>query len=241
MSTPIVSKDLSRRAPKSPRERIAGFVILGRAIDKCRASLDGTVGNYKFDGTLDNVLFAFKGITAEQFKTAVAAAKTYEEVGEWLLANGTSRTAAEIKTWSDEIEASSLMKNPEKRSYFMESCSQLMMNPHMVTTFEWLEADDARTSWPTTPATPFSASSGQPKSAATTGDQITQVPVPNSMAAPVFGQSLHRVRQQTGSRRGGQKSKNRQNTFSKSRDTRDDRGTRQAKTMHNSRTQSRGR
>lgn len=242
MSTPIVSKDLSRRAPKSPRERVGGFVIAARTIDKCRASLDGTLGAYHFDCPLDNMLFSFKGITAEQFKAAVLAAKTYEEVGDWLQANGTSRTAAEIKAWSDETEASSLMKNPEKRAYFTDCCSRLMLNPYMTTTFDWLEADDARTSWPTTPsaaAVPTSVSTGNGQSKAVVADQTMQAPVPNSMGAPVFGRSLHRVRQQTGS--GGRKSNNRRNSYSKSRDTREDRGTRQAKTMNRSRTQSGGR
>jgi hypothetical protein len=62
------------------------------------------------------VLFSFKGITGAQFKTAVQAAKNYEDVGTWLLANGTKKTPAEIKTWSDEVEAGSMMKNPEKRA-----------------------------------------------------------------------------------------------------------------------------
>ncbi len=55
------------------------------------------MGEYHYDCPLDNVLFTFKGITGEQFKTAVQASKTYEEVGTWLLANGTPKTKAEVK------------------------------------------------------------------------------------------------------------------------------------------------
>ena len=33
--------------------------------------------------------------------------------------NGTAKTAVEIKTWSDAMEADSMMKNPEKRAYFI--------------------------------------------------------------------------------------------------------------------------
>ena len=142
MNTPIIAPDLTKQAPHSPRERLAGFVIANRAVDKCRASLAGTLGEYHYDCPLDNMLFSFKGITGEQFKTAVQASTNYEEVGAWLLANGTARTQAEIKAWSDDTEASSLMKNPEKRSYFIESCSALGLNPQMNSTFDWLEADD---------------------------------------------------------------------------------------------------
>ena len=142
MNTPIIARDLTKQAPHSPRERIAGFAIASRAVDKCRASLAGTLGEYRYDCPLDNMLFNFKGITGEQFKTAVQASTNYEEVGAWLLASGTTKTATEIKTWSDEMEAGSLMKNPEKRSAFIENCSRLWLNPQTNSTFDWLEADD---------------------------------------------------------------------------------------------------
>ena len=142
MNTSIIDRDLTKQAPHSPRDRIAGFAIASRTLDKCRASLAGTLGEYHYDCPLDNMLFSFKGINAGQFTAAVRTAKNYEEVGAWLQANGTAKTPAEIKTWSDEMEASSPMKNPEKRSHFIENCSRLGLNPQMNTTFDWLEADD---------------------------------------------------------------------------------------------------
>jgi uncharacterized protein DUF5069 len=142
MNTPIIDRDLARQAPHSPRERIAGFAIASRAVDKCRATLAGTPGEYHFDCPLDNQLFSFKGVTGAQFKAAVQAAKNYEDVGVWLLANGAAKTPAEIKTWSDEAEAGSLMKNPGKRAFFIEECSRLGLNPQTNSTFDWLEADD---------------------------------------------------------------------------------------------------
>ena len=151
MNTPIIARDLTKQAPHSPRERLAGFAIANRVVDKCRASLAGTLGEYRYDCPLDNMLFSFKGITGEQFKTAVQTSTNDEEVGAWLQANGTPKTPAEIRTWSDEMEASSLMKNPEKRSSFIENCSALGLNPQMNSTFDWLEADDResfrRISW----------------------------------------------------------------------------------------------
>ena len=142
MNTPIIARDLTKKAPHSPRERIAGFAIASRAVDKCRASLAGTLGEYYYDSSLDNLLFSFKGITGEQFKAAVQASKNYEDVGTWLQANGTKKTPAEIKTWSDEVEAGSMMKNPEKRAFFTEECKKLGLDPEKTSTFDWLEADD---------------------------------------------------------------------------------------------------
>jgi len=145
MNTPIIAQDLAKQAPHSPRERLAGFAIASRAVDKCRASLAGTLGEYHYDCPMDNMLFTFKGINGEQFKTAVKASTNYEEVGAWLQANGTAKTPVEIKSWSDEMEAGSLMKDPEKRAYFIESCARLGLNPQTNTTFDWLEADDRAT------------------------------------------------------------------------------------------------
>ncbi len=144
MSTPITTRDLTKQAPHSPRQRVGEFVIAARTTDKCRASLEGKLGEYHYDCPLDNVLFGFKGINGEQFKAAVQAAKTYEEIGHWLKTNGTPKTDAEIKAWSDTVEASSLAnnENPEKREYFAENCKKLGLDPQKTTTFQWLDADD---------------------------------------------------------------------------------------------------
>jgi hypothetical protein len=142
MNTPILDRDLTKQAPHSPRDRVAGFAIASRAVDKCRASLAGNAGEYHYDCPLDNQLFSFKGVTGDQFKTAVQAAKNYEDIGTWLLANGTEKTAPEIEDWSDDMEGSSMMKDAEKRAYFVENCQKLGLKPDKTTTFDWLEADD---------------------------------------------------------------------------------------------------
>jgi Domain of unknown function (DUF5069) len=142
MNPVFISSDLTKRAPHSPRERLAGFAVAYRTTDKCRASLTGTLGEYHYDCQLDNLLFSFKNITSDQFTKAVQAAKNYEEVSAWLTTNGTLKTALQIKTWSDETEAFSLMKNPEKRPYFIEHCHNLGLNPETNSTFDLLEADD---------------------------------------------------------------------------------------------------
>jgi hypothetical protein len=150
MNTPIIEWDLTNHPPHSPRARIAGFAIARRTVDKCRASVAGTLGEYHYDCPLDNMLFSFKGINGEQFKTAVQAAKSYDDVGVWLQANGTKRTPDQIKAWSDEVEAISMMNIPGKRASFIENCTRLGLNPEKSTTFDWLDADD-RASFPRVP------------------------------------------------------------------------------------------
>jgi hypothetical protein len=142
MNAPIMDMDLSEQPPHSPRERLGGFAIACRAVDKCRASLAGTPGDYHYDCPLDNQLFSFKGITGDQFQAAVKAANNYDEIGAWLLNNGKAKTPPEIEDWSDDQEADSLMKSPEQRANFIENCQRLGLNPEKTTTFDWLEADD---------------------------------------------------------------------------------------------------
>jgi hypothetical protein len=137
-----IARDLTKNAPHSPRDRVAGFVILRRAVDKCRAQQAGTLGGYEQDDEMDNQLFRFKGITGAQFSAGVAATKNYEDVGDWLLANGTVKTPMEIKAWSDEMEAASPRKKTKKRALFEERCVKLGLNPETATLFDRLEAED---------------------------------------------------------------------------------------------------
>jgi hypothetical protein len=111
-------------------------------VDKCRATLAGMEGEYHYACPLDQQLFAFKDISAEQFQDAVQNSENYEDVGAWLLANGAPRTLAEITAWSDKMEACSLYGDPVKRNSFIENCKKVGLDPKKSTLFDWLEADD---------------------------------------------------------------------------------------------------
>lgn len=87
------------------------------------------------------MLYSFNGINGEQL-AAVQVSNNCEDVGIWLQANGTTKMPVEIKTWSDEMEGCSPMKNPKNRAHFIENCSKLGLNPETNTTFDWLETDD---------------------------------------------------------------------------------------------------
>ena len=59
--------DLTTTYPRSVKEKFAGVVMLGRAIDKGRARNAGTIGEYKFDCPMDQAVFGLLGINAESF------------------------------------------------------------------------------------------------------------------------------------------------------------------------------
>jgi len=134
--------NLTVQAPRSPRIRLGGYVILARTTDKCHAFLEGTIGDYHFDCPLDNFLFGFKGVTGDDFKAQVQAGASDEALVEWLNTHGTPKTSEEIKAWSDGVEATKPYENPERRDWFAEQTTPLGLDPAKTTLFDWLEADD---------------------------------------------------------------------------------------------------
>src|ERR1051325_771547 len=138
----VTEKGLTKEAPRSPRIRIGGYVILGRTIDKCRALVAGNIGEYHFDCPLDNMLFGFKGVKGVDFKAQIENGASDQQMAEWLDRTGAPKSLEEIKRWSDEVEASSLYNVPEKREHFAEEAQKLGLDPAKTSTFDWLEADD---------------------------------------------------------------------------------------------------
>jgi hypothetical protein len=142
MKRKITGKDLTKEAPRSPRLRVGGYAILGRTIDKCRALVAGNIGEYHFDCPLDRTLFGFKGIRGEDFRAQIEQGRSDEEIIEWLNQSGEEKTPAQIRRWSEKMEASSLHDDLEKRDFFVEQTRRLGLDPEKTTTFEWLEVDD---------------------------------------------------------------------------------------------------
>src|SRR5438270_10091152 len=99
MKKKVTGKNLKKEAPRSPRCRIGGYAILARTIDKCRALVSGNIGEYHFDCPLDNMLFGFKAVTANDFKSQIANGASDKDILSWFQDQGSSKTAAEIKNW----------------------------------------------------------------------------------------------------------------------------------------------
>lgn len=136
------ARDLTKEAPRSPRIRIGGYAILARMTDKGRAFLNGTAGDYHFDCPVDNMLFGFKGVTGAEVKPVLESGARDEQIAAWLDTHGTPKTAAEVKAWSDSVEAARPYENPEHKEWFAGECAQLGLKPEDTTLFDYLEADD---------------------------------------------------------------------------------------------------
>ena len=136
------AKDLSKEAARSPRIRVGGYAILARMADKGRASLNGTAGEYHFDCPVDNMLFGFKGVTGAEVKPVLESGSSDEQIAAGLNTQGARKTPAEVKAWSDSVEAQRPYDDPEHREWFAGECVKLGLKPETTTLFDFLEADD---------------------------------------------------------------------------------------------------
>ena len=116
----IQSLDLNTEVPRSPRSVVGGFVVVGRTLDKCRAVIAGTNGEYHYDCPLDQLFLTFKGISADDFKTFVATGADDEAVGAWINENGTVRSREEIVAWNNDLRYKRISEMPIELQVFLE-------------------------------------------------------------------------------------------------------------------------
>src|SRR4029079_3322455 len=109
--------DLRTSFPHSMRYQMNGYVHLARMIDKCRAVLAGTEGEYIYPCPMDDRLMEFAGITADQFTSAVKANPSDDLVEKWFIRIVKTHTPAELDAWNRMM----LSRGPstlKKQEYF---------------------------------------------------------------------------------------------------------------------------
>lgn len=94
------ARDLTAEVPRSPRDLVGGFVILGRCLDKCRSMLLGMNGEYNYwPCALCAELESFTEVDHTDLCDAIAEGGNDAEVGAWLRQR-CKRTAEEIVSWN---------------------------------------------------------------------------------------------------------------------------------------------
>src|SRR5207342_3182211 len=93
--------DLRKSFPRSLRVKLEGYVHLARMIDKCRAVLAGTEGEYIYPCPMDDRLMEFAGIRADQFTATVKANPTDESVAGWFRKTAKPHKQAELDEWNE--------------------------------------------------------------------------------------------------------------------------------------------
>jgi hypothetical protein len=136
------AKNLTQEPPRSPRNRLANYALMARMIDKGRAAIAGNVGEYHYACPLDQMLFEFKGVKADDVKKQLTSGATDDQVVAWFEENGTPKTADEVKAWSSGVEGYRPYDNPAKKEWFAGECTKLGLKPENSTLVDYLETDD---------------------------------------------------------------------------------------------------
>ena len=75
--------DLSKVFPRSPKQKMAGLVHLGRMIDKGRAYKEKKLADYIYPCPLDKIILNFLCIEADTFAN-ITVEKKDEEISNWV-------------------------------------------------------------------------------------------------------------------------------------------------------------
>lgn len=98
-----LARDLreDKESPRSPREKLGGYALAARALDKCRAALVGWQGEYFSNCPLDQRWLKFAELDYNTFRDFVATGATDDQVAGWIGEHAKKRPQAEIAAWND--------------------------------------------------------------------------------------------------------------------------------------------
>jgi hypothetical protein len=112
-------------------------------LDKGRALIAGTQGEYKYACPLDQRFLEFAGIDPEALKQQLADGKADSEILDWINANSKNKpNQAEIVAWSTWQEQR-VPSDPDTRAYFNNLHQKAAAHRSDISTwFDLLDLDD---------------------------------------------------------------------------------------------------
>lgn len=112
--------DLNHKFPRSPRVSLAGYVVAARVLDKCRAVIAGSEGEYHYNCPLDQLFLEFAELDAEAFKEFVASGADDQAVADWITTNAKERPREEIVEWNNSLRYKRISEMPIELQVFLE-------------------------------------------------------------------------------------------------------------------------
>ena len=136
--------DLTKRPPRSPRCRLGGYAILPRMLDKGRAEIASTSGEFHYNCRLDQHIINFLGFDPEALHEQLAAGKGDGEILEWINSNAKhKRSPWEIEQWSDFQQRRGPDSDAETLIFFGELLSKFSKTREDIKTWaDLLDLDD---------------------------------------------------------------------------------------------------
>jgi hypothetical protein len=137
----LLAKDLTKQYPRSPRDTLGGYVLAARCIDKCRAVLNGTQGEYHYNCPLDQRFLQFAEINAEELKAFVATGTTDEDVAQWIGEHAKKRARVEVIQWNNQQRDARLSDLPAPVQEYMEGYIEQFV-PRNRPVYHWFDVFD---------------------------------------------------------------------------------------------------
>lgn len=89
-------------------------------LDKCRAVIAGTAGEYHYDCPLDRMLLDFAGLDPLAFKEFVATGADDNAVAAWIVQHSKVKDRAAVIAWNNKMRDMRLSEMPIALQVFLE-------------------------------------------------------------------------------------------------------------------------
>ena len=130
--------DLTKSFPRSPKEKLAGVVMLPRTIDKAPASKAGKLGEYHYDCPLDKEVFTFLGVDQAEFAKK-ADELDDRQLEQWVRQDFLSgKTQSDIENFNAEFLADAPAPGSESEHRFLDLRNRIDASRTDVTTWPGL-------------------------------------------------------------------------------------------------------
>ena len=149
--------DLTKAYPRSGREKIAGLMMIGRSVDKARAHLTGTLGEYIYDCPMDRRVFDFLGTNAEEVADAVRQADD-EQIAAFVRTKLGDKTTEAVEAWNAAFMA--IEPDLSRPAYADAVAAVQRRAPHRTDITHWVDLIDVEEGRPIPPPRPSAAAAG---------------------------------------------------------------------------------
>jgi hypothetical protein len=132
--------------PRSPYERLGGYVHLPRLIDKARLHSKGLLNGYNYKTVgFDKHLLSFLRVDPDAFEKIANERESDDQILSWIKTNGAAHTAAEIEQWNEAM----ISRHPdtaEKKARFVHFLREAggAGRKDIRTYFDLIEFDEGR-------------------------------------------------------------------------------------------------
>jgi hypothetical protein len=132
--------------PRSPYERLGGYVHLPRLIDKAKLHGKGLLNGYNYKTVgFDKHLLAFLRVNPDAFEEAVNRIEDDQTIIEWIEQNGVKHSAEQIEEWNQAM-ISRAPDSPVKKARFLHFLNEAggADRKDIRTYFDLIEFDEGR-------------------------------------------------------------------------------------------------